>query len=56
MPKVTIVCEAVGDGRAVLIRWDKTASNHLGLLRLACALRWFRRYHSLAGLRKLPRA
>jgi putative transposase len=37
--------------RAVLIRWDKKASNYLGLLKLACALLWFRRYYRLAGLR-----
>jgi len=37
--------------RALLIRWDKKASNYLGLLKLACALLWFRRYHRLAGLR-----
>ncbi len=37
--------------RAILIRWDKHAANYLGLLKLACALLWFRRYHRLAGLR-----
>jgi putative transposase len=37
--------------RALLIRWDKKACNYLGLLKLACALLWFRRYHRLAGLR-----
>jgi transposase len=37
--------------RALLIRWDKKACNYLGLLQLACALLWFRRYHRLAGLR-----
>jgi transposase len=37
--------------RALLIRWDKHASNYLGLLKLACALLWFRRYYHLAGLR-----
>jgi putative transposase len=37
--------------RAVLIRWDKKACNYLGLLKLACALLWFRRYYRLAGLR-----
>ena len=35
--------------RAILIRWDKKAENYLGLLKLACALLWFRRYHRLAG-------
>ena len=37
--------------RALLVRWDKKACNYLGLLQLACALLWFRRYHRLAGLR-----
>jgi transposase len=37
--------------RALLIRWDKKACNYLGLLKLACALLWLRRYHHLAGLR-----
>jgi putative transposase len=36
--------------RALLIRWDKKAQNYLGLLKLACALLWFRRYARLAGL------
>ena len=34
--------------RAILIRWDKKACNYLGLLKLACALLWFRRYVYLA--------
>lgn len=29
--------------RAILIRYDKHASNYLGLIQLACALLWFRR-------------
>ncbi len=33
--------------RARLIRWDKKASNYLGLLKLACALLWFRRWSRL---------
>jgi transposase len=33
--------------RAILVRWDKKAENYLGLLKLACALLWFRRYHKL---------
>ena len=37
--------------RAVLIRWDTKARNYLGLLQLACALLWFRRYHRLIHLR-----
>jgi putative transposase len=34
--------------RGILIRWEKKAQNHLGLLKLACALLWFRRYHRLS--------
>jgi putative transposase len=34
--------------RAILVRWDKKARNYLGLLKLACALLWFRRYARLA--------
>ena len=34
--------------RALLVRWDKKACNYLGLLKLACALLWFRRYYRLA--------
>ena len=34
--------------RAILVRWDKKACNYLGLLKLACALLWFRRYYRLA--------
>ena len=37
--------------RAVLVRYDKKASNYLGLLQLACALLWFRRQWRLAFLR-----
>lgn len=33
--------------RAILIRYDKHSSNYLGLLKLACALLWFRRLHRL---------
>jgi transposase len=29
--------------RAILIRYDKKSCNYLGLLKLACALLWFRR-------------
>jgi putative transposase len=39
--------------RAILIRWDKQAANYLGLLKLACTLLWFRRYHHLAGSHSL---
>ena len=38
-------------GRAILVRWDKHDDNYLGLLKLACALLWFRRYHQLAHVR-----
>jgi putative transposase len=33
--------------RAILVRWDKKSANYLGLLKLACILLWFRRYHRL---------
>ena len=36
--------------RGILIRWERKASNYLGLLQFACALLWFRRLHRLAGL------
>ena len=35
--------------RGILIRWDKKAENHLGLLQLACGLLWFRRLHHLTA-------
>lgn len=34
--------------RAILIRWDKKADNYLALVKLACALLWFRRWHRLS--------
>ena len=37
--------------RGILIRWEKQAENYLGLLKLACALLWFRRHHRLTHLR-----
>jgi len=37
--------------RAILVRYDKKATNFLGLLQLACALLWFRRQWCLAFLR-----
>ena len=37
--------------RAILVRYEKKAKNYLGLLQLACALRWFRRKHRLTLLR-----
>ena len=33
--------------RAILVRYDKHASNYLGLIQLACALLWYRRYWRL---------
>ena len=36
--------------RGLLIRWEKEAANYLGLLQVACALIWFRRFHRLAHL------
>ena len=33
--------------RAILIRWDKKAECYLALVKLACALLWFRRLHKL---------
>ena len=35
--------------RGILIRWEKKAENYLGMLKLACALLWFRRYHRLTA-------
>jgi putative transposase len=37
--------------RGILVRWEKKAENYLGLLKLACALLWFRRLHRLTHLR-----
>jgi putative transposase len=37
--------------RGILIRWEQQSQNYLGMLKLACALIWFRRYHRLADLR-----
>jgi transposase len=34
--------------RAIPVRWDKQARSYLGLLKLGCALLWFRRYHRRA--------
>jgi len=33
--------------RAILIRWDKKADCYIALIKLACALLWFRRLHRL---------
>ena len=37
--------------RAILVRYDKKAQNYLALIKLACALIWYRRYHRLCLLR-----
>lgn len=37
--------------RAILVRWDKKSCNYLGLLKLACALLWYRRYGRLTMVR-----
>lgn len=37
--------------RAILVRYDKQASNYLALLKLACALFWYRRWRRLVLLR-----
>ena len=37
--------------RAILIHYDKKASNYLGLIQLTCALLWFRRQWRLDILR-----
>lgn len=37
--------------RGTLIRWEHKSANYLGMLKLACGLLWFRRYHRLADLR-----
>ena len=36
--------------RTLLVRYEKKSSNYLGLVKLACALLWFRRYHRLTVL------
>lgn len=37
--------------RAILVRYDKKAQNYLALLKLACALIWYRRYNKLCIVR-----
>lgn len=37
--------------RGILVRWEKKSENYLSMLKLACGLIWFRRYHRLANLR-----
>lgn len=39
--------------RAILVRYDKYPSNYMGLLQLACALLWYRRYWRLTRKRLL---
>lgn len=39
--------------RSLLIRYNKRATNYLGLLQLACALIWYRRYWKLTRKRVL---
>ena len=34
--------------RAVLVRYDKIADRYLAMVKLACALFWFRRWHTLS--------
>jgi len=34
--------------RAILVRYAKKSCNYLGLIQLACALLWYRRYHRLS--------
>ena len=33
--------------RGILVRWEKKAENYLAIVKLACALLWFRRLHKL---------
>ncbi len=37
--------------RAILVRYDKKSQNYLALIKLACALLWYRRYDRLCLLR-----
>jgi putative transposase len=37
--------------RAILVRYDKKSANHLALIKLACALLWYRRLARLSLLR-----
>lgn len=37
--------------RAILVRYDKKATNYLGLVKVACILLWYRRQHRLSFLR-----
>ena len=55
MGRADLSCPPVGGGAhlrlavasAVLVRYDKKASNYVGLIQLACALLWYRRQHRL---------
>lgn len=42
---------ALQNCRALLVRYDKNWINYLGLIQLACALLWYRRYYRLSVLR-----
>lgn len=35
--------------RGILVRYEKKANNYIAILKLACALLWFRRLHRLAS-------
>jgi len=37
--------------RAILVRYEKKATNYLGLIKVACILLWYRRQHHLSLLR-----
>jgi transposase len=37
--------------RAILVRYEKKATNYLGLIKVACILLWYRRQHRLSLLR-----
>jgi putative transposase len=39
--------------RGILVRYNKNAANYLGMLQLACALLWYRRYWKLSQKRVL---
>ncbi len=34
--------------RTILVRYEKKASNYLGLVKVACILLWYRRQHLLS--------
>ena len=34
--------------RGILVRYEKKADNYLALVKVACALLWFRRWHTLS--------